>query len=436
MKKLYSRTVMRSLAALWLALMAAVPAQAALQVDITESADSTVPIAISPFGSDGGNLPVDIADVASNDLASTGLFDVLDRNNMVARPSKPEQVNYSNWRASSVDNLVVGSVESNGRGGYKLRFDILDVYQGHSIASFSLTAGRNQLRDAAHTVANLIYEEFIGKKGYFLSQISYITVANEGGRQRFRLLVSDYDGSNPATVYSSRDPILSPAWSPDGKRLAYVAFDVKRGRTSLRVQDLRTGNIREISSREGINGAPAWSPDGNRLAMTLSYRGSPDIYVYNLNTNQMTQVTNNGAIDTEPTWSPDGNHIAFTSDRAGQPQIYRMRSDGSQVERLTFSGQSNQRADYSPDGKAIAMVQKSDNGFRVAVRDLETNNMRIVSEGPLDDSPNFAPNGQAIIYAKQGRGSELATVSIDGKVRTRLSQSGEVRAPAWGPLRR
>jgi len=434
MKNAYYRRVVGSLATLWLALVVALPAQAALQVDITDSAESAVPIAISPFGSDGANLPVDIAKVASNDLASTGLFDVLDRNNMVASPSRPDDVNYSNWRASSVDNLVVGTAESNGRGGYRLQFDVLDVYQGRSIARFTLNAGRNQLRDAAHTVANLIYEKFIGKKGYFLSQISYITVANEGGKQRFRLLVSDYDGSNPATVYSSRDPILSPAWAPGGQRLAYVAFDVARGRTSLRVQDLQTGNIREISAREGINGAPAWSPDGNRLAMTLSFRGNPDIYVYNLNTDQLTQVTNNSAIDTEPTWAPDGNHIAFTSDRAGQPQVYRMRSDGSQVERLTFSGQSNQRADYAPDGSAIAMVQKSGNGFRIAVRDLETNNMRVVSEGPLDDSPNFAPNGQAIIYAKQGRNNELATVSIDGKVRSRLSQSGEVREPAWGPL--
>lgn len=434
MKKFQSRQFCLSVAALLVAFFAIAPAQAALQVDITDSSESAIPIAISPFGASDGSLPVDVAQIASDDLASTGLFDVFERQNMVGNPTRPDQVNYDNWRTASVDNLVVGSAQPNGQGGYRIRFDLLDIYQGKSVASWQINAGRDELRDAAHTIANLVYEKFIGKKGYFLSRISYITMAKENGGLRYRLIVSDYDGHNPVTVYSSRDPIMSPAWSPDGRRLAYVAFDVNRGRSSLRVQDLATGNIREISSRPGINGAPAWSPDGSRLAMTLSYRGSPDIYVYNLNTNQMTQLTNNGSIDTEATWSPDGRYIAFTSDRGGKPQIYRMRSDGSQVQRLTFDGESNQRPDYSPDGDTLTFVQKSGNGFRVAVMDTQNNNVRIVSEGPLDDSPNFAPNGQAIIYAKQGRSNELATVSIDGDTRSRLSQSGEVREPAWGPL--
>ncbi|MES1925241.1 Tol-Pal system beta propeller repeat protein TolB [Salinisphaera sp. T31B1] len=430
MKKQYSRKLFALTAMLWLAL-AGIPAQAALQVDITDSSQSAIPIAISPFG---GSLPVDVAQVASNDLESTGLFKVFSRNNMVATPSSPDQVNYDNWRTSSVDNLVVGSAQPNGQGGYRITFDLLDVYQGRSVASFQINAAGNELRDAAHTVANLVYEKFVGKKGYFLSRIAYITMAKEGGGLRYRLIVSDYDGNNPATVYSSRDPIMSPAWSPDGSKLAYVAFDVNRGRSSLRVQDLASGNIREISSRSGINGAPAWSPDGRRLAMTLSFRGNPDIYTYDLNTNQLTQLTNNGAIDTEASWSPDGSRIVFTSDRGGKPQVYRMRSDGSSVERLSYDGESNQRASYSPDGKQLTLVQKSGNGFRIAVMDLDNNNIRIVSDGPLDDSPNFAPNGQAIIYAKQGRNNELATVSTDGQTRSRLSQSGEVREPAWGPL--
>ena len=434
MKETLARTYIVFAALVGLMLTAPAPAQAALQVDITDSSQSAIPIAISPFGSDRGQLPVDIAQVASEDLASTGLFEVLARQNMVARPTRADQVNYENWRTSSVDNLVVGSVAPNGQGGYRLTFDLLDIYQGQSIASFQINAGRNELRDAAHTVANLIYEKFAGEKGYFLSRIGYITMAKENGGLRYRLIVSDYDGKNPATVYSSRDPIMSPAWSPDGSKLAYVAFDINRGRSSLRVQDLATGNIREISSREGINGAPAWSPDGRRLVMTLSYRGNPDIYSYALGTNQLTQLTNNGAIDTEASWSPDGRHIVFTSDRGGRPQVYRMRSDGGQVERLTFEGDSNQRASYSPDGQKITMVQKSGNGFRIAVMDRESNNIRIVSDGPLDDSPDFAPNGQAIIYARQGRSNELATVSTDGQTRSRLSQGGEVREPAWGPL--
>lgn len=434
MKATTPRSILFGTAALALSLLAIMPARAALQVDITESSDGAVPIAISPFGSSGQTLPLDMAQVASDDLESTGLFDVLDRDSMVATPSDPDEVNYQNWRSASIDNLVVGSAAANGSGGYRIRFDLLDVYQGRSISSFQLNAGGDELRDAAHTVANLVYEKFIGEKGYFLSRIAYITMAQESGGLRYRLVVSDYDGYNPATVYSSRDPIMSPTWSPDGTKLAYVAFDVDRGRSSLRVQDLASGNIREISAREGINGAPAWSPDGNTLALTLSYRGNPDIYSYDLNSNQLTQLTNNGAIDTEATWSPDGQHIAFTSDRGGKPQVYRMRRDGSQVERMTYDGDSNQRADFSPDGNKLAMVQKSGNGFRIAVQDLENNNIRIVSEGPLDDSPNFAPNGQAIMFAKQGRNNELATVTIDGETKTRLSQSGEVREPAWGPL--
>ena len=289
------------------------------------------------------------------------------------------------------------------------------------------------MRDAAHTVANLIYEEFTGEQGYFLSRIAYVAATRDNGGQRYRLVVSDYDGSNPATIYSSPDPVLSPAWSPDGSRIAYVAYAVAEGRTSLRVQEVATGDIREISSRSGINGAPAWSPDGNQLAMTLSFEGDPDIYKYDLRTNQLTQLTRNPSIDTEPAWSPDGQHIAFTSDRGGSPQVYQMSSSGGQIQRLTFSGQSNQRAAYSPDGEQLTLVQNGENGFRIAVLQLDTNNTRIVSDGPLDDSPNFAPNGQAIIYATQGGNNALAVVSTDGEVRSRLSQSGEVREPSWGP---
>lgn len=435
MKKRYSQTLFAGLVLLCLALVGAIPAQAALQVNITKSSNQAIPIAISPFGTKGGTLPVDIARVASDDLASTGLFKVMSRKGMVATPTSPDQVNYDNWRTASVDNLVVGSAAPNGQGGYQITFNLLDVTQGRSIASYQITAGAGHLRDAAHTVANLIYQKFIGKKGYFLSRIAYITVTNDkdGGR-RFRLVVSDYDGHDPTTVYSSRDPIMSPAWSPDGKKLAYVAFNVNKGRSSLRIQDLATGKIHVISSRPGINGAPAWSPDGSKLALTLSPDGNPDIYVYNLNTQQMTQLTRSDSIDTEPTWSPDGQHIAFTSDRGGQPQIYQISSHGGPVQRLTYDGKSNQRAQYSPDGQSMVMVQQSDSGYRIAIMDMQSGNVHIVSKGPLDDSPGFAPNGQAVIYAKQGSSNELATVSVDGSARTRLSEGGEVREPAWGPI--
>jgi TolB protein len=234
-------------------------------------------------------------------------------------------------------------------------------------------------------------------------------------------------------VASSRDPLMSPAWSPDGEKLAYVGFDIDRGRTSLRLHDLTSGEIEEISSRPGINGAPAWSPDGDALAMTLSYTGNPEIHSYDLETGQLTRLTHNGSIDTEPTWSSDGDYIAFTSDRGGKPQVYRMRRDGGQVERLSFVGESSQRPVYSPDGEHLAMIQGGPNGFRIAVLNLKSNNVRVISDGPLDESPSFAPNGQTVIYARQSGNAELATVSIDGKVHSRLRQQGQVREPAWSP---
>ncbi|MDA3920145.1 MAG: Tol-Pal system beta propeller repeat protein TolB [Salinisphaera sp.] len=434
MKKRSNRSFFLSAFSLLVACVIAMPAQAALQVDITKSSNGAIPIAIAPFQANGTQLPVDIAQIASDDLSSTGLFDVFPRNNMMGSPGTPDQVNYQNWRTQGVDNLVVGSAAPNGQGGYRITFHLLDVAQGQSTASFQVNAGANDLRDAAHTVANLIYEKFIGKKGYFLSRISYITVTHQGNSRRFRLVVSDYDGSNPTTVYSSQDPIMSPAWSPDGRKLAYVAFNVYKGISSLRVQDLASGNVRTIASGSGVNGAPAWSPDGSRIALARSKNGDTDIFVYNMNSGQMRQLTHSGSIDTEPAWSPDGRSIVFTSDRGGQPQIYRMSSDGGQVQRVTYDGESNQRADFSPDGKSLVMVQKSASGYRIAVMDLSNNDVRIVSDGPLDDSPEFAPNGQAIIYAKQGRNNELATVSVDGKASTKLSESGEVREPAWGPI--
>lgn len=411
-------------------------AQAALQVDITQSSDRAIPIAIAPFRSNQGQqLPVDIARIASDDLASTGLFKVFPRSDMMGAPGSPDQVNYQNWRSQNVDNLVVGSASSSGQGGYGITFNLLDVPQGQSVASYRLNAGSNQLRQAGHTVANLIYQRFIGKKGYFLSRIAYVTVTGSSADNRkFRLVVSDYDGSHPSTVYSSQDPVMSPTWSPDGSKLAYVAFNVYKGLSNVRVQDLATGRVRTVASAAGVNGAPAWSPDGNKLALTKSNNGDSDIFVYNLSTGQMHQLTHSNAIDTEATWSPDGSHIAFTSDRGGQPQIYEMSSSGGQVQRLTYDGQSNQRPDFSPDGKSMAMVQKSGNGFRIAVMNLANNNVRVVSDGPLDDSPAFAPNGQAILYARQSGQGSLATVSLDGKAKSTLSQAGEVREPAWGPL--
>lgn len=432
MKQIEPRIHRFVLVLLCLGFLAWVPAQAALHVKITESADQAIPVAIVPFGGQN-SLPVDVAAVVSHDLKTTGLFDVLPRKQMLSRPHKPQAVNYANWRAIGTNNLVVGTIQPKQRGGYRIRFHILNVYTGRSIASFEVSAGDSGLRDGAHAVANLIYEELTDEEGYFLSRIAYVAVTRDKNVRRYRLMVADYDGHNPATIYSSRDPVMSPAWSPDGSHVAYVAFNVDRGRTSLRIQEVRTGEIRVISMRSGINGAPTWSPDGSKLAMTLSYEGDPDIYVYNLRTEQLRQLTHSSGIDTGPAWSPNGEYIAFTSDRGGAPQIYQMTATGGQIHRLTYSGQSSQDAVYSPNGKLLAFVQGGPNGYRIAVKNLKSGNARVVTDGPLDESPDFAPNGQAIIYATQGNRNSLATVSIDGQVHTRLNQPGKVHEPDWGP---
>lgn len=419
---------------IWLCLVlaiVAVPAQAALDVKITESADQAIPIAIVPFGSPGA-VPLDVAQVASHDLQTTGLFNIVPRSQMLGQPHAPADVNYANWRAMGTANVVVGTVQPGANGGYQIRFHILNTYTSSTIGSYEINVAANGLRDAAHAVANLIYKELTGEEGYFLSRIAYIAVTQDAGSRQYRLVVADYDGHDAATIYSSLDPVMSPTWSPDGSRIAYVAFDVNRGRTSLRVQEVATGQIREISSRQGINGAPSWSPDGTKLAMTLSYQGSPDIYVFDLRSNQMTRLTRNPAIDTEAEWAPDGNSIVFTSDRGGSPQIYRMAATGGQAERVTYTGNSAQDAAFSPDGTQLAFVENGPNGYRIAVQNLETGNVRALTRGGLVESPDFAPNGQAIIYATQGRQNALATVSINGEVHSSLSQRGKVQEPSWG----
>lgn len=410
------------------ALALAAPVQAALRIEITEGVTGALPIAIVPFG--GAELPVDIAGVVESDLNGTGLFQALPRSEMLAQPHTIDQVNFRNWSAVEVDNLVIGRVQPSDQG-YLIQFDILDVYQGRSVARFNVSSSPSNLRYAAHTVADLIYQEFTGNKGYFTSRIAYVTGQRVGEQGQFNLIVADYDGYGPKTILTTSNPLLSPAWSPSGDQLAYVTFDIDRGRSILWLHDLRNGNRREISSRPGINGAPAFSPDGSRLAMTLSNENNPDIYVYNIGSGDFQRLTNSSAIDTEPTWSPDGRHLAFTSDRGGKPQVYRIPASGGEAKRMTFEGDSNQRPAWSPTGDHLATVQGG-NGYRIAVFDLKSNNMAVVSDGPLDESPSFAPNGQVLIYARKGGGSaELATVSLDGKIKQRLSQSGTVREPAW-----
>ena len=414
--------------------------QARLTIEIVGGAEGAQPIAIVPFRApqSGGATP-DVAAVIAADLARTGRFKPMPRRDMLSTPSSAEDVDLRDWRLQSMDNLVVGAVENRPGGGFFVRFVLFDVFRGEQLASMSLESSVAELRYTAHRAADIIYERLTGSPGVFSTRIAYITSEygyGYGDSQRVSLRVSDADGHNPQTIVTSEDPIMSPAWSPDGRRLAYVSFENRK--TSIFIQELATGRRERIASHKGINGSPSWSPDGRSLAMTLSKDGNPEIYLMDMGTRSLRRLTDNLAIDTEPAWSPDGGHIIFTSGRGGGPQIYKVPVAGGTPQRVTFENDYNGRASYAPDGRSIVMVTRVNGRFRIGLLDLEAGVTRLISDGGLDESPSFAPNGSMVIYATlyAGRGV-LSAVSVDGRVTQRLSQDlGEVREPAWSPILR
>ena len=413
-------------------------AAAVLQIEITEGATGARPIAIVPFGWErAGERPADVAAIVSNDLARSGQFAPMERRDMVSQPTAGDQLNFGNWRTLGVDHVVVGRMEPAAGGNYRVRFQLFDVVRQRQVAGYSFEAAGDAMRGLAHEISDVVYEEITGERGAFGTRIAFVSARGEGDAREYRLQVSDYDGYNARPVLTSGEPIMSPAWSPDGERIAYVSFERKR--PAVFVQQVATGQRRKVSERAGINGAPAWSPDGERLALTLSHEGNPEIYVLDPGSGDLTRVTRSGAIDTSPAWMPDGETLVFTSDRSGGPQIYEIPVDrSSPAKRLTFEGNYNAGPDVSPDGDRIAFVHRNErNQYRIAVFDRTSDLMRVVSDGRLDESPTFAPNGRMILYATEhgGRGV-LGAVSADGRVAVRLSQAqGNIREPAWGPFR-
>lgn len=407
-----------------------------LNIEITGGVEAAQPIAVVPFGvSEGLIPPVDVAAVVSADLARTGKFRAMPTRDMLDMPTRREDVDLRAWSLLGMNNLVIGRVEPD-TAGYRVSFSLYDVFQGSELTSTTLVSTKNGMRSTAHRIADMIYEKLTGQKGVASTRIAYITSTGSADDQRVTLRVSDADGYNPQTIVSSGEPIMSPAWSPDGRQIAYVSFEGKR--PAIYIQELDSGRRRLVASYPGINSSPAFSPDGVRLAMTLSKDGNPDIYTLNLLSRELVRLTDHYAIDTEPAWSPDGRSILFTSDRGGSPQIYRMSASGGPAERVSMDGDYNGRASYSPDGRSIAMVTRVNGAFRIAVLDLQRGITRLLSNGNLDESPSFAPNGSMVIYATihGGRGV-LATASVEGGGSQRLSQdSGQVREPAWSPFLR
>jgi TolB protein len=419
-------------------LLAAPALASSLTIEITRGAEGALPIAIVPFAwrGDAAAPAHDVGAIVAADLERSGRFEPLAPDEMLAQPSRGEDVDFRDWRAVNVDNLVIGEIRPNGPDGYLVKFFLYDVFRGEQLTGYSMPTTASDLRATAHHIADIVYETLTGEPGAFATRIAYITsVRNPGGQggETVKLRIADADGYGPQTIVSSNDPLMSPAWSPDGSRIAYVSFE--DAQPSIWVQEVLTGRRERVTAFKGINGAPAWSPDGRFLALTLSKDGNPDVFVLNLARRTLRPLTRHWAIDTEPAWSPDGRYVFFTSDRGGAPQIYRVPVSGGEPERVTFEGGYNARPSFSPDGRRLAMVTRVDGQYRIAIQDMQSGEFRIMSDGRLDESPSFAPNGSMLIYATRvdGKGV-LAAVSTDGRVQQRLRlQEGDVREPVWSP---
>lgn len=420
-----------------LTLALAATARAQLKIEVTSGVTDPVPVAVVPFAravpADGG---LDVAQVIQHDLEGSGRFRALPRTQMPATPTQAAAVVLADWKAAGDDYVVVGRVVPVEGGNLAVDFDLLNTLTGQRVAGQRFVGTPGALRNAAHRVSDVVYEKILGIRGAFATRIAYVAVDGHPPAQHFQLIVADADGENQRLVLESRFPLMSPSWSADGQWLAYVSFENKR--SAIYVQLVRTGERRQVSARAGINGAPAWSPDGRRLALTLGGSGgNPDVYVLDLSSQALTRVTDDPAIDTEAAWAPDGKSLYFTSDRAGSPQIYRVGlQPGDHPKRITFSGTYNARPRISADGTQLAMVTLDSGNYRIAVQDLASGTVRVLSRGHLDESPSFAPNGATLIYSEQdGSRGTLATVSVDGLTGLRLkSEQGEVREPVWGPF--
>jgi TolB protein len=428
---------MRKLAVAALASLAAFCAHAQLSIEITGAGANRIPIAIVPFAGEGA-LPMaasagagtGVTGIVRADLERSGLFRSLELPPLVPQPTESSPVNFAEWKARLADALVLGSVAARPDGRFEVRFRLYDVVKQAAVGGVAYTVSKEQLRATAHRIADTIYEKLTGEKGVFSTRIAY--VVKRGAR--YELQIADADGANEQAMLVSNEPIISPKWSPDGKRIAYVSFQNKK--PIVYVQDIEVPKQNVVANFKGSNSAPAWSPDGRTLAVSLSRDGNTSLYLINPDGSSLRRLTSSGGIDTEPCFSPDGRTIYFTSDRGGSPQIYRMSSSGGEAQRVTFEGSYNVSPRVSPDGKSLAYIMRNGGKFQAALLDLDTRQVQVLTDSDLDESPSFAPNGRQILLATVigGRGV-LSAVSSDGRVKQRLTLSaGDVREPAWGPL--
>jgi TolB protein len=402
------------------------PALAQFRVEVTGVGMRQIPIALVPFRGESGSSQK-ISQIIQADLERSGFFKAIaTAGDQLDESSRPD---LAAWRQRSADNLVGGSVNALPGGRYEIRFRLWDVIRGQDQGGQSYSISAADLRLAAHRAADYIYEKITGEKGVFATRLAFVTRAGK----RYSLWVSDSDGENARVALASPEPIISPAWSPDGRQLAYVSFESRK--PVVYVHTVASGQRRLLANFRGSNSAPAWSPDGSKVAVTLSRDGGSQLYVLSAQGGEPRRLTQTSSIDTEPVYSSDGQFIYFVSDRGGSPQIYRMPANGGAAQRVTFSGSYNISPTLSADGTTMAFISRVGGGFRLHVQDLQSGTVAAITDSSGDESPSFAPNGKLLVYAtRQGRDS-LMTSTLDGRIKTRLAgQSGEIREPAWGPF--